>query len=152
MCARTYLEDKETIMVQIDSFTLEKGSDLFTIRCAAIDLVLARAIWIRYPRHSKLWIRDNSVRVRSRLLTALAERYTLNTNRRHTKSTISLKWTSTLHSVRLGWLAELWMSSASLPWRSLEARFPNTNNRASIVFDFPDPLGPTIAENDCGWS
>lgn len=28
--------------------------------------------------------------------------------------------------------------------RSLEARFPKTNSKASITFDFPLPLGPTI--------
>jgi hypothetical protein len=27
------------------------------------------------------------------------------------------------------------------------ARLPNTNNKASMTFDFPLPLGPTILEN-----
>jgi hypothetical protein len=40
------------------------------------------------------------------------------------------------------------MSSDSLPCLILEARYPKTNKRASIVFDFPEPLGPTIAEKD----
>lgn len=40
------------------------------------------------------------------------------------------------------------MSSDSLPCLILEARYPKTNSRASIVFDFPEPLGPTIAEKD----
>jgi hypothetical protein len=61
---------------------------------------------------------------------------------------ISRKCTSTLHSSRSGKFAEMWMSSDILPCLIFEARYPNTNKRASMVLDFPDPLGPTMEEND----
>lgn len=41
------------------------------------------------------------------------------------------------------------MSSESFPCRILLARYPNTKRSASMVFDLPEPLGPTIAEKDC---
>ena len=41
------------------------------------------------------------------------------------------------------------MSSDILPCLIFDARYPNTNKRASMVLDFPDPLGPTMEENDC---
>lgn len=65
-----------------------------------------------------------------------------------TRSIISLKCTSTEHSSRSGKLAELCINSDNFPCLIFEARYPNTNSSASIVLDFPDPLGPTIAEND----
>jgi hypothetical protein len=40
------------------------------------------------------------------------------------------------------------MSSLNFPCLIFEALYPNTKSNASIVLDFPDPLGPTIAEND----
>lgn len=41
------------------------------------------------------------------------------------------------------------MSSETLACRILEARYPKTKSKASMVLDFPDPFGPTIDENDC---
>ena len=40
------------------------------------------------------------------------------------------------------------MSSDNFPCRIFEARYPKTKRSASMVLDFPDPFGPTIAEND----
>jgi hypothetical protein len=53
--------------------------------------------------------------------------------------------------VKVWEFAEMWMSSDILPCLISEARYPNTNERALVVLDFPDPLGSTMEENDCGY-
>lgn len=65
--AWSYLEDQKTIVIQVNTFAFQEGSNLFTICRAAIDLVLASTIRKRYSGYYQVRIRNNSVGVRSRL-------------------------------------------------------------------------------------
>lgn len=38
---------------------------------------------------------------------------------------------------------------ACIQFHTCLARFPNTNRRASMTLDLPEPLGPTTEEKDC---
>jgi len=61
---------------------------------------------------------------------------------------ISSNQTSTEQLSKSSLPSELWINSLNLPCRILLARYPKTKSMASIVLDFPEPLGPTMAEKD----
>ena len=61
---------------------------------------------------------------------------------------MSSKYISTEQASKFSYPFDEWIRSDSLGCLILLARYPNTNKRASMTLDFPEPFGPTIAEND----
>ncbi len=133
-------------MVEIDSTALEQLLHLAVIARAAVDGIFATIALVRRACHDEVGAGDYLELVGPRLNDVSIG--LLPDVNKHTRSMISRKCTSTLHSVRSGCFAELWINSESLPCRILDARYPKTKSNASMVLDFPEPLGPTIAEND----
>ena len=66
-----------------------------------------------------------------------------------TKSMIFWKCTETVQLWTFWWFSELCINWETFLVRIIFDRYPNTNNIASITFDFPLPFGPTIDEKFC---
>ena len=63
----TYLEDQETVVVEVNAPALEESLHFLVIAVAAVDSVLARVVLVRRARHDECRVRNNLKRVRAGL-------------------------------------------------------------------------------------
>ena len=130
---------------EVNAFGLKQFDDFLLIGFRLVDFIIGNTGMMNDSTHTEIaiWHDFKIVFILfywEKLMKFLKEKIL-------TLSMISQKWTSTLAFLLLWCALELWISSYNLLSLIQLALFPKTNNRLSMRFDLPEPLGPTTEVN-----